>query len=110
MRETLKEYGKYIIGVALIVYFTISLIFKENNFWDNLDLTITITLVISVLYSQILWKYNPLEKTPKIYGEYEAKFISTYDKSIRKMNIEIKQDLLSTRIYMTTKESQSECS
>lgn len=108
MRETLKEYGKYIIGVALIVYFIISLIFKENNFWDNLDLTITITLIISVLYSQIFWKYNPLEKTPKIYGEYEAKFISTYDKSARIMNIEIKQDLLSTRIYMTTKESQSE--
>lgn len=108
MRETLKDYGKYIIGIALIVYFIVSLIFKENKFWDNLDLTTTITLIISVLYSQIFWRYNPLEKTPKIYGEYEAQFISTYDKSIRKMNFEIKQDLLSTRIYMTTKESQSE--
>lgn len=108
MRENLKDYGNYIIGVALAIYFIISLIFKENSFLDNLDLTTTITLIISVLYSQILWKYNPLEKTPKIYGEYEAKFISTYDKSVRKMNVEIKQDLLSTRIYMTTKESKSE--
>lgn len=108
MRETLKEYGKFIVGIAIVVYFIISLIFKENKFWDNLDFTITITLIICVLYSQILWKYNPLEKTPKIYGEYEAQFISTYDKSVRKLNFEIKQDLLSTRIYMTTDESQSE--
>lgn len=108
MRETLKEYGKYIIGVALFVYFVISLIFKGNSFLDNLDLTTTITLIFCILYSQILWKYNPLEKTPKIFGEYEAQFISTYDKSVRKINFEIKQDLLSTRIYMTTKESKSE--
>ncbi len=108
MRETLKEYGKYIIGIALIVYFVISLIFKENSFLDNLDLTTTITLIFCVLYSQVLWRYNPLEKTPKIFGEYEAQFISTYDKIKRKMNFKIKQDLLSTRIYVTTKESKSE--
>lgn len=108
MRETLKDYGKYIVEIALIVYFIISLIFKENTFLDNLDLTTTITLIFCLLYSQILWKYNPFEKTPKIFGEYEAQFVSTYDKNKRKMNFEIKQDLLSTRIYMITKESQSE--
>lgn len=108
MRETLKEYAKYFIGIAIIVYFIVSFVCKETGFWDKLDYSITITIFISLIYSQFLWKYNPFEKTPKLFGEYEAQFISTYDKKKRKMKFEIKQDLLSTRIYIKTKESQSE--
>lgn len=108
MRETLKEYGKYFIGIAIIVYFVVNLILKKIEFGDKLDYSITITLFISLIYSQFLWKYNPFEKTPKLYGKYEAQFISTYDKKKKKMQIEIKQDLLSTRVYIKTKESKSE--
>lgn len=35
-------------------------------------------------------------------------FISTYDNSKRTMNVKIKQNLFSNRIYMNTKESRSE--
>ena len=77
MRETLKEYGKYFIGIAIIVYFVVNLILKKIEFGDKLDYSITITLFISLIYSQFLWKYNPFEKTPKLYGKYEAQFIST---------------------------------
>lgn len=108
MRETLKEYGKYFIGIAIIVYFILSIICKKSSFFDKMDYSITITLFISLAYSKLLWRYNPFEKTPKLFGLYEAQFISTYDKKKRKMNIEIKQDLLSTRIYMKTRESKSE--
>ena len=108
MRETLKEYGKYFIGIAIIVYLILGLAYKEMEFWDKFDYSITITLFISLLYSQFLWKYNPFEKTPKLYGKYEAQLVSTYDKKKRKMKFEIKQDLLSTRVYIKTKESQSE--
>lgn len=108
MRETLKEYEKYFIGIAIIVYFGVNLILKKIEFGDKLDYSITITLFISLIYSQFLWKYNPFEKTPKLYGKYEAQFISTYDKKKKKMQIEIKQDLLSTRVYIKTKESKSE--
>lgn len=108
MRETLKEYEKYFIGIAIIVYFGVNLILKKIEFGDKLDYSITITLFISLIYSQFLWKYNPFEKTSKLYGKYEAQFISTYDKKKKKMQIEIKQDLLSTRVYIKTKESKSE--
>lgn len=108
MGEKLKEYLKYFIGFAIICYFILTLVCKSNNFFDNLDISITITLFVSFLYIEYLWKYNPFEKTPKIYGKYEAIVSSTYDTKRRKIYITIKQNLISTRIYINTKESNSE--
>ena len=108
MRETLKGYGKYFLGLAIISYVIISIILKDKSILDNLDLAITISLILAGIYSSWLWKYNPFEKTPKIYGKYKMTFISTYDNSKRTMNVTIKQDLISNRIYMNTKESRSE--
>ena len=108
MRETLKGYGKYFLGLAILIYVILSIVLKNKSILDNLDLTITITLILATIYSEWLWKYNPLEKTPKIYGEYKMTFISTYDNSKRTMNVKIKQNLFSNRIYMNTKESRSE--
>lgn len=108
MRETLKSYGKYFLGLAILIYVLLSIILKDKSILDNLDLTITITLILATIYSEWIWKYNPLEKNPKIYGEYKMTFISTYDNSKRTMNVTIKQDLFTSRIYMSTKESNSE--
>lgn len=108
MRESLKNYGKYFIGLGIIIYFILSIILKSKSFIDILDMSITITLVFATIYSEWLWKYNPLEKNPKIYGNYKMTFISTYDNSKRTMNVTIKQDLFSNRIYMNTTESRSE--
>ncbi len=108
MRETLKGYGKYFLGLAILSYVIISIILKDKSILDNLDLAITISLILAGIYSSWLWKYNPFEKTPKIYGKYKMTFISTYDNSKRTMDVTIKQDLISNRIYMNTKESRSE--
>lgn len=108
MKETLKEYVKYIIGVAIICYILLSIFFKNNSVLDNIEGSISLTLLISYIYAEHLWKYNPINKTPKIYGDYEAVFISEYDEKKRKSNITIKQNLISTRIYMKTNESKSE--
>ncbi len=108
MRETLKSYGKYFVGLAILVYVLLSLILKNKSIVDNIDLAITITLVLASIYSVHFWKYNPLEKTPKIYGKYKMTFISTYDNSKRTMDVTIKQDLFLNRIYMSTNESKSE--
>ena len=67
MRESLKNYAKYFLGVAILVYAVLSVILKDKSILDNLDLSITITLVLTGVYSGWLWKYNPLEKTPKIH-------------------------------------------
>ena len=108
MRETLKGYGKYFLGLAILSYVIISMILKDKSILDNLDLAITISLILAGIYSSWLWKYNPFEKTPKIYGKYKMTFISTFDNSKRTMDVTIKQDLISNRIYMNTKESRSE--
>lgn len=108
MRETLKEYGKYFLGFAIVCYFILTLIFTDNSFLDNLDATVSITLFVSFLYVEYLWKYNPIEKTPKLYGKYEAIIKSTYDAKKRIIDINIKQNLISTRVYIHTKESNSE--
>ena len=108
MREILKSHGKYFILLAILLYILFSMLFNDKSILDNLDLTITITMALGTLYSEWLWKYNPLDKNPKIYGEYKMIFISIYDNSKRTMNFVIKQNLFSNRIYMNTKESRSE--
>ena len=37
MKETLQEYGKYIIGVAIICYILLSRFFKNNSVLDNIE-------------------------------------------------------------------------
>ena len=108
MKETLQEYGKYIIGVAIICYILLSIFFKNNSVLDNIEGSISLTLLFCYLYAEYIWKYIPIDKTPKIYGDYKAVFISEYDGKKRKANITIKQNLISTRIYMKTNESKSE--
>ncbi len=108
MREDMKIYSKYFLGVSILIYAIISILFKEKSFLDKLDLAVTISLILSTIYIELLWKYNPLEKKPKIYGKYNMTFISTYDSAKRTMKVEIKQNLFTNRIYITTKESNSE--
>ena len=67
MGEPNTAYAKYFIGIAIIVYFIVSFVCKKTGFWDKLDYSITITIFISLIYSQFLWKYNPFEKTPKLF-------------------------------------------
>ena len=108
MREKIKNYVKYFLGIAIITYALLLMLRGDATFLDNLDLSVTITLGMAVIYSEWFWKYNPFEKTPKIYGEYKMTFISTYNNSKRMMNVTIKQNLFSARIYMDTDESESE--
>ena len=108
MPEKLEKHEKIFIGFAIICYFILTFFCKNNSFLDNLNATITITLFVRFMYVEYLWKYIPIENQPKIYGSYEAILKSTYDKQKRKISIVIKQNLVSTRIYIHTEESNSE--
>lgn len=108
MRDELKEYGSYFIGLAIIIYVGLSIFQKDKSILDNISTTTTITIMIAGVYSKWLWKFNPFDKTPKVYGKYKMTFLSTYDKLKRTMDVIIKQDLFSNRIYIKTKESKSE--
>ena len=108
MIESYKKTIKYILFFSLPLFFIISNKLQDKSIADQISYTVSISLFAYELYIKFFWKWNPLEKTPKISGYYEMTFISTYsDSHPALMNVEIKQDLLSTRVYVTTEESSS---
>ena len=64
------------------------------------------TLLIGI-YEKSLWRYNPLEKTPKLAKKYYGILKSTYDGVERQVVLEIKQSLLSVNVIMISDESKS---
>ena len=61
------------------------------------------------LYSTILWKYNPLERIPKIMGNYIGTIEYNYngEPSKKEVAVSISQTLLSIKIQVTTNEITS---
>lgn len=107
MRDDLKKYLKYFLELAIIIYVLLLFIFKNKCFIDNMNMSVTITLILINLYVEYLWRFNPFSKCPKIYGKYEALIDSTFDHSKTPAKIIIKQNLLTTRIYILTEKSES---
>lgn len=68
---------------------------------------ISITALLMLAYEKILWKYDPLEKTPVLKKRYKGILVSTYDGIEREATLEIKQTLLSVNVVFITGESRS---
>ena len=68
---------------------------------------ISIAVIISGVYEKFLWRYNPLESTPKLAKRYNGTLKSNYDHVERKAHLEIKQTLLSIHVTLATNESKS---
>ena len=71
---------------------------------------ITIAIVIMGLYNTFLWRYNPLEKMPRLIGEYngyiEYNFSGETEK--KEVNVVIKQTALSVKVKIVTNEITSD--
>ena len=59
------------------------------------------------LYEKSLWRINPFEKTPKLAKRYSGTLKSDYDKSERRVTLEIRQTLTLIHITLITDESKS---
>jgi len=97
------------IWVALILFAIRYLIWKLNSLYDFVGAAgevISITAVIMGLYNRFLWRYNPLEKTPKLMGEYKGVIEYSYNGTVAKKDtsVKIRQSLLSIKIQITTNE------
>lgn len=68
---------------------------------------IGMTAIIASFYERWLWRYVPIENTPKLFKEYEGVFISDYDNVERSARLEIKQTLLTVQVTVITGESRS---
>lgn len=70
---------------------------------------VSFTMIFMGIYCGVLWRYDPLEKTPRIMGEYEGmiEYISDGTPHKKDAHVVIKQSLLSIKLQITTNEITS---
>lgn len=69
---------------------------------------IGVARVLMVLYERLFWRINPIEKTPRIYGEYEGVIEYQFNGGGQKRaSALIKQSLLSVKVLISTDEITS---
>jgi len=109
MDDCIEKYLKYIVIISIITFTIISFIFVNDKVWDNISKTIPIVTILYFGYSRYIWRFNPFEKTPKLYKNYTGQFVSTYKNKKAKydVNFKIKQTLFNINISCETKESKS---
>ena len=96
-----------------VVVFTLRyFLFTPGNIYDYFSAigeSVSISVILLTLYEKILWKYNSLEKTPKIFGVFTGTIEYEYngERSKKDISIVIKQSLLTTRVKITTNETTS---
>lgn len=100
------------LWVALVLFVIRYLICNFNSLYDFIGAAgevISITVIIMGLYSGFLWRYNPLEKTPKLMGEYNGVIEYNFSGTLEQKDtlVTIKQTLLSTKVQITTNEITS---
>lgn len=69
-------------SISFICYVTVGLFLLLNllfDVWDALSYAVSLSVLLDIAYDKYLWRYNPFEKTPHIYGVYHEICHSTYD-------------------------------
>lgn len=112
MGDRIKKFVTKCLWVALVLFVIRYFISHFSSFYDFLGAAgevISVTIIIMGLYSTILWRFNPLERIPKIMGDYIGIIEYNYNEKAAKKNVAvcISQTLLSIRIKVTTNEITS---
>lgn len=70
---------------------------------------ISVGLIVMTIYEKMLWRKNPFERMPQIYGEYSAilEYENNFEVQKKKIKIIVAQTLLSTSIKIITDEISS---
>jgi len=96
----LKKSIKIFSGLAIITFISLDLL--EVKTFDALSYATTIAGLSAVLYDRILWRYNPFDKTPRLFGVYDSECLSTHDNgTLYKSIIVIRQTLSTISIVET---------
>lgn len=100
------------LWVALILFVVRYLLLNFSSLYDFIGAAgevISATILIMGIYCTIIWKYNPLEKTPKLMGTYRGIIEYNFNgvESKKKTLVKVKQTLLSIKIQITTNEITS---
>jgi hypothetical protein len=109
MTEPIKKHLKIAIYIAIAIFGICSLISMPVSFRDFTGYTgisVSITIVISILYEKWVWKLNPLEKTQKLYERYNGNLEYKYKGKTGNKSIEVyvKQSLFGLKIQLVSDE------
>lgn len=115
MKEQEKKLFK-ICAWCAIIFFAIRCLFSWDTIMSELSLynlfgyageAISLAFISTIIYEECLWRYNPLESTPKLAKKYTGTLKSSYDGVERSAALEVKQSLLYIHITLITNESKS---
>lgn len=109
--KTIKFLSKG-LWVALVLFVIRYLLWNFNSLYDFIGAAgevVSVTIILMGIYSSILWRYNPLEKTPKLMGTYQGIIEYSFNGAAEEKEtfVKIKQTLLSIKIQITTNEITS---
>lgn len=115
MKEQIKRFITKVTWCAITLFVLRCLISGETiisdfsiyNICGLAGEAIGATAIIATLYERWIWRYIPFENMPKLFKEYEGKFVSDYDNVERSASLEIKQTLLTIQVTLITGESRS---
>lgn len=68
---------------------------------------VSISVILSGFYEKLLWRINPLEKSPKLAKCYKGTLKSSYANIERSATLKIKQSFTSVHVTLITDESRS---
>lgn len=90
-------------NIKLTCYCAIGLFLGLRLFFETINAisySVVLAALIDVAYDKYLWRFNPLEKTPRIYGTYDDVSYSTFNGGYEyKAVAKIKQTLSSITVH-----------
>lgn len=93
------------ISIALFLFFQLFGI----ELSDALGYAVSLAALFDIAYDRYLWRYNPFESTPRLYGCYDAIFYSTFNGgTVHPSKIQIKQTLSTISVYEECSDGYSE--
>lgn len=112
MEERVKKFLTKCSWVVIALFVVRCLILKPITAYDYFGAAgeaISVAIILMGFYNAFLWKFNPLERAPKVMGRYQGKieFNFTGQYETKDAAVIIKQTLLNIKVQIVTNEITS---
>lgn len=109
MNKRFSSFLKKSIVVGILIFILRLFFSLPETLYDFIGITgevVSTTMFLMGIYCSVLWRFNPLEKTPKIMGSYKGVIEYNFNGEFEKKDVTviIKQNLLSIKVQIVTNE------
>ena len=103
-----NKYLQIFLYIVIIIFALLKFLLNMN-LSDAISYSVTTCLFIALIYERIIWRYNLLEKTPRLKKNYKAVIKYQYDGKHKSKEVDliIHQNLHFVRVEMKSNESFS---